>query len=208
MVKDFFGKFTYMSQIYFEMYETKIEKNFSRYLLSTEDPTVKHIRKYTWYKRFKRLIKKEVKLANIKESDNLLFIGCGPFPISGFLYTLLSNSNIDCYDYNYEAFSIANKITKHIGLSDKVNILLGDHTTITESNYSAAIVAILAKHKIEILSHLKKLEIRKVICRTSQNVREIFYRPTKFDHISPYSVVNTTKIGPKDLITSVLLELK
>src|SRR5919108_838511 len=74
-------------QLVYEKFETNLEVSFAREILRKNLSTYQP---YLMYERFMNLIKNEIKLANIKRGEKVLFIGSGPFPITAILLNKLA----------------------------------------------------------------------------------------------------------------------
>jgi hypothetical protein len=175
-------------QLLYEKFETNLEVSFAREILRKNLSTYQP---YLMYERFMNLIKNEIKLANIKRGEKVLFIGSGPFPITAILLNKLAGCNVDCYEKKKKYFELSKKVTSQLGLADEVKIKPIKDEYFRNNSYSTIIIALLAKPKDKILQKLnERISIdTKVICRTSDKVRQVFYEATNQDHLNGYKII-------------------
>jgi nicotianamine synthase-like protein len=192
-------------QLLYEKFETGLEVSFAREIvrehLSAYQP-------YLMYERFMDLIKNEIKLAYIERRENVLFLGSGPFPITAILLNKLAGCNVDCYEKDKKYVELSKKVISQLGLAGKIRIKNIKGECFSNNNYSTIIVALLAKPKGKILQMLKEsISIdTKIICRTSDKVRQVFYEATNENHLSGYKMVKKNYAKGNQTISSVLLK--
>ncbi len=190
-------------QILYERFETNLEYKFADKVISRNaDDT-----DYMLYERFVRLIQAESSLSAMASSKRVLFIGSGPFPISPILFSNLVGAEVDCYDKSEEACVTSRQVIDQLGLTGRVNILNVSGENGLVNNYDAVIIALLAQPKDQILNNIWKniTDDTKVICRTSEGIRRIFYRETAPNTYPQYSVIGLHRAGMDDTISSLLL---
>lgn len=192
-------------QLFYEKFETDLEVSFAREIVRGK---LSVYRPYLMYKRFMELIKNEIKLANIKGRENVLFIGSGPFPITAILLNKLAGCNVDCYEKNKKYVELSKKVISQLRLAGKIRIKAIKGEFFSDNNYSTIIVALLAKPKDKILQILKERisTDTKIICRTSDKVRQVFYEATSQDHLDGYKIVKKNCAKGDQTISSVLLK--
>jgi len=188
------------------LWETKLENRFVYFL---KNSVVKHYLDYTLYARFERLIEREVSLLQGVKPGRLLFIGSGPMPITALCLQQRLGIPIDCLEKYQTAVDESKSVMKMLSCENAINIYQGYGEEIDASQYDVVLVALLAKPKYDILAQIRdtsKDDVR-IICRTSEGSRKVFYEPTE-DNAIPIGLrtVAHEKAGIDDTISSYLLE--
>lgn len=187
------------------VWETKLENRFVDHL---QQEVVKHFVDYPLYARFERLIEREVSLLEGYVPKRVLFIGSGPMPITAFCLQHRLEVNIDCLERSPDAIEHSNMVLKKLGFANHIRVLHGFGEQIDASAYDVILVALLAKPKKIILENLARTAPKdvRIICRTSEGSRCVFYEPTTLDAIPPeLEIVKAASAGVDDTISSVLL---
>ena len=188
------------------VWETNLENRFVSFL---KQGIVKHYLDYPLYARFERLIEREVSLLKGFQPKRLLFIGSGPMPITALCLQHRLGSRIDCLERNLDAVNESKVVMKLLGCQNDINIIHGEGETIDASGYDVVLVALLAKPKHKILSSIRDSadDNVKIICRTSEGSRTVFYEPT-MDNAIPAGLKETGHelAGIDDTISSYLLQ--
>lgn len=190
-------------QHFYEVFETNLEEEFVTDFLNGK----KEIGDYLLYDRFVELITNEKNLAKISEKDCVLFIGSGPLPITAVLLSMFTGCCVDCYDKNKKFADISKRVIEKLSLSNKIKIYNKKGEEISENKYSAFVIALLAKPKDKILDRVWNGSIKgaRIICRTSDGVREAFYEQTDPILLKKYPSVNKIFAKHDQTISSVLL---
>jgi len=79
---------------------------------------------------YRNVIQKEIDLANITDSDNVLFIGGGVCPLSAILLHQHTGAKLTVIDNNPSCIKRAQRNVDRLGLSDYVRILYDDGVNI------------------------------------------------------------------------------
>jgi len=190
-------------QHFYEVFETNLEEEFVNDFLNGR----KDIRDYLLYNRFVDLITNEKNLAKISEKDCVLFIGSGPLPITAILLSKFTKCTVDCYDKNKQFANISVRVIETLSLSEKIKIYNGKGEELSEKKYSVIIIALLAKPKDKILQNIWNETIKgtKVICRTSDGIREVFYEQTPKNMLIKYLCADKVFAKQDQTISSTLL---
>ncbi len=176
-----------LAQKLYEQFETNLETSFADFFLRGDA----QLKEYILYDRFKRLIEAEIKLANIKASDRVLFIGSGPLPISAILIEQKTGAYVDCFDHSMEACEISKEIISKLALSEKIRVihqsaesveLPTDNTAGTHGHYDVIVVALLAQPKDQILHQLWRSvgPFPRIVLRYSEGNRKLIYKGMEF----------------------------
>jgi len=189
----------------YEQFETELEEEFSRKIINSNKET--NIKDYQLYKRFLRLIKEESRLGQIKKGDKVLFIGSGPLPITAIILNKLKGCEIHCIEKVKNRAEISKRIIRRLGLQQKINVYNKKGESIKNDDYSIVIIALLAKPKDRILKEIfSKVNVgTKIICRTSEGIRQFFYEATNERLFDKYSEEGKVKAKGDQIITSALL---
>ncbi|MDH5545279.1 MAG: hypothetical protein OEZ43_06780 [Gammaproteobacteria bacterium] len=194
-----------LNDLYCE-WETRLERRFVNFL---DLGVVKHYLDYPLYARFERLISREVYLLRDRKPERVLFIGSGPMPVTALCMHHHLGVRIDCLEHNLNAVEESRVVIEKLGMSDAIHVIHGQGQEVNASLYDVIVVALLAKPKRKILESIAKTcskDIR-VVCRTSDGSRQVFYEPTVADAIpDSFYAVEHAKAGVDDTISSVLLK--
>lgn len=160
-----------------------IEKTFSQSILNRllKDPFMQSSNPVlqSYLQRFDSIAKQEILLSNMKETDRVLFIGGGAFPITSINYVRYANADVSCVERIPEVKATADQVVSSLKLENKLHVILEDGQKINCSSFDVIIVGVLARPKkaiIEnILLHAKKNA--RVLCRTTFGVRSAFCPP-------------------------------
>lgn len=188
-------------------WETEIENQFADQILT--DPEVK-IEEYLLYERFQRLLSKEIDLLNGHDYDSVVFIGSGPFPITAILYHQMTGKKVDCLELDENSAQTSEEVFKKLGLSDNMKVHVGDGGTYDLGKYDVVLNALLAKPKFKIMQNVIRTghDNCKILCRTSEGLRQLVYESTPEDVINGFNLNGRHFAGYDDTISTVLLSKK
>ncbi len=190
-------------QSFYEKFEVDLEYNFVSNLLA--DKKVR-LSQYELYQRFVVLVKNEIRLANISRDDNVLFIGSGPLPITALLLHKFAGCHVDCYDRDRKAAITSIDVARRLG-SSGIHIFNEHGESLASNQYSAIVIALLAKPKGKILRRLWKIcrSGTRIVCRTSDGIRQVFYETTDPVLFRKYGQAAKVYAKGDQTISSVLL---
>lgn len=115
-------------------------------------------RKYNYYKAYLHSIEAEIEAGNLSKGDKIIFIGSGPLPTT--LIMMYEHYGIKSIGIEIipKVAELSRKLIRSLNLSDKIEIVTGDHFSIeTTENIKHVIVALAAEPKDEILQWLKPI---------------------------------------------------
>lgn len=188
------------------LWETKLENRFVYFL---KNGVTRHYLDYMLYARFDRLIEREVSLLRGFKPSRLLFIGSGPMPITALCLQQRLGVPIDCLEKYQAAVDESKSVMKLLSCDNVINIYQGMGEEVDASQYDVVLVALLAKPKHDILTQIRDTardDIR-IICRTSEGSRKVFYEPTEDNDIPiGLRMVAHEQAGMDDTISSCLLK--
>lgn len=112
---------------------------------------------------------------NLKNSP-IIFIGSGPMPISPIILHLLSDAEVICLERNAVAYEASCNLLEHLGLGDKVSVVLKDGSEFDYSSFSHIFVASLVRNKQAVLETISRTSGNPLVAvRTAEGVRRIMY---------------------------------
>ena len=161
------------------------------------------------FPRYRALIKNQINLLNLKQKERIIFIGCGPLPIS--LIVLKKYFNIDSIgiDSDPNAITLAKNCLKKLGFNKGIGIIHGNESIVEEYTGNSVAVAAMAIPKKRIFNKLKLLSKKrkdlKIIYRTYSGLRTLLHDPVSTDDIQGFFKVNEIKHSGKINNTLVLL---
>ncbi len=191
----------------YEVFETKLEIEFANKIISINANSQQEFKTYLLYKRFVGLIQNEIKLADITSQDKILFIGSGPIPITAILLHKLSGCEVDCCEKIEESAVLSKKVIEKLGYGNYINVINKEGAKVNYSDYTVVLIALLAKPKDLLLKETwdsVKKGVR-IICRTSNLVRQAFYETTNESLFNIYQPQGKVLAKADQTISSVLL---
>lgn len=201
------GNMLIIFQKMYEVFETSLETRFARMMITKKENLKDDFTKYLLYNRFSTLVANEIDLAAITADDKVLFIGSGPIPISAILIHELSGAFVDCVERYKPSADLSLEVIHTLGYSDSIHVVNKEGVDIDYSQYSVILIALLAKPKDELLKSIwSQVSIgARVICRTSNLVRQAFYETTEESLIATYNPIGKVIARGDQTISSILL---
>ncbi len=139
------------------MYFVKLEIEHAKAILKSRDPW-EALKKFTHLPNYLQLARTEYQGSGLKPGERVLFLGSGPLPLS--LIVL-------CHQYGLKGIGIEQEpdraelsrtVLDKLGLSDRINIIEGNHFTLPlEEKSELIMVAAQAEPKKDIFDHLAKV---------------------------------------------------
>jgi hypothetical protein len=126
-------------------------------IIKSKDP-YKTFRKYIFFEAYLNTIKAEIEAGKLTKGDKVIFIGSGPLPST--LIMLYDNYGIESIGIEIipKVAELSRKLISSLQLSDKIEIVTGDHFSIKKTeNIKHVIIALAAEPKDEILQWLRPL---------------------------------------------------
>lgn len=190
----------------YEKFETDLETEFARKLIKNRVKAEKEFRTYYLYDRYVILLKNEIKLAKIKSTDKVLFIGSGPVPFTALLIHKLTDCRVDCCESNTVSANLSKKVIKTLSFDNRIHVLNKNGVDLDFSDYTTIVIALLAKPKDKILKNMWKQIYRgtRVVYRIPSVVRQAFYEETKGDILKVYRHYEKGRIGNSKTSSSIL----
>lgn len=169
--------------------ETTIENSFAALALDGNEALIGRTDSISenYLARYEAMARREIAFAGIRERDRVLFIGSGPFPITGIEYSRQTGCHVDCVDFVAEAVDTSRSVLRKLGMSDRIRCHQARGECFPASEYSVVLVGVLARPKRAIFTNLEATcpEGCRIIARTTFGLRELVYEPVEFETTVP-----------------------
>ncbi len=203
---------------YYAAFFTIHEKHLAEKLI-TSDSAWDVLKSFPLYPRYRSLVKTQMELVDSCPGSCFVFIGAGPVPMTQILMARLYGIHSIGLDTSEEAVGIARQVIEHLGLTSRIQLVLGDDTLLGKLEWDMAVVAALSEPKTRIFNTLGRiLKDRSithggqhrhvpVIYRTYTGMRAVLYEPVKSEDVRGFTTIR--QIFPTGRVnnTSVLAEL-
>ena len=103
---------------------------------------------------YKRVVKKEIELAQLTPGKKVLQIGAGSLPFSAIHLARLAGVFVCAIDIDQRAVKRARRWIRNLNLEAQIEVEHGDGKDFPPTGFSAAFVALQAEPKAEIIKHL------------------------------------------------------
>ena len=103
---------------------------------------------------YKNIIKREVRLAEIKPDDKILCIGGGPCPYTAIMLHQLTGAAVTVADNNTACVKKAANLIKRLGLDHAISIVCCEGEAIDCTGYTVIHLALQVSPKGKVLNHL------------------------------------------------------
>jgi len=113
---------------------------------------------------------RESRLFKISESNNILHIGCGSYPVTAITLSKINGGRVVGIDNNPRAIKLATEVINKKNLQDKIFINIGDGRSYPINEFDTIIISSCSIPKIEILNYI--FRTAKLNCKII--VREIY----------------------------------
>ncbi len=185
------------------------EKHLARRLIRADDPW-STLESFPLYSRYEKLVRDHGNASELSETTSLIFIGCGPVPISQILYNRFFGLRSIGLDIDSEAVSLSRRCIRCLGLERDISIIHGYESRLAELQWDSIVVAALAEPKPRIFQNLyaimKKRGKAPLCCRTYRGTRALLYYPLQSDDIMGFSIIK--EIAPRKRVNNTLLLLE
>ena len=138
---------------------------------------------------YKRIVVKELKLADIKNSDRILCIGGGSIPCTALALASQTNAKIHVIDMDNDAVKSARHLVKKLGLSNQISITKDKGEEIDISSYNVIHIALQVTPKEEVLKHIwnQSKKGNKILVRLPKKILKPFYSNISKDFTNRYA---------------------
>ncbi len=187
------------------------EAHLAKQLLTADDPW-DTLERFPLYPRYEALIKGQVEVLPHLVRRRLVFIGCGPVPMSLILMNRLYQTRGVGLDASPDSVDLARAVVETLGLEKDITIMHGNETALWDLDWNAVLVAALAEPKERIFQNLRRILPERdsdipVIYRTYTGMRAVLYAPVHPDHVTGFRTIQ--EIFPTGRVnnTTVIAEL-
>lgn len=124
---------------------------------------------YYFYRKY--IVIKEIEIGNISSNDNILMIGCGPYPYSAIALAQALKAKITIIDKNDKIVDLASSIINKYHLDPMIDIAQGDGLNFPVEIFDVIIIANTTWPIEEMLFHISKnaKPQSRIICREIKN---------------------------------------
>jgi len=134
------------------------ELDIGRSILVSAEPWNK-LKEFPFYANYEQLVRTEYDGAGLRAGDTVAFLGSGPLPMT--LITFCTRYDVKGIGIERvtEYCDLSQRIIKHLGLTDRIDIRLGNHFSVfpLQQTCPLVMVAAAARPKQEIFDHLVKV---------------------------------------------------
>ncbi len=103
---------------------------------------------------YKNIIKREISLAEIKSTDNILCIGGGPCPYTAIMLHRLTGASVTVVDNNSECVKQSANLIKRLGLENSIRIICCEGEEIDCDGFTVIHLALQVTPKAKVLKSL------------------------------------------------------
>ncbi len=194
---------------YYATFFSLHEAYLAEELLEADDPWAR-LESYPLYPRYETLVRKQGETLGLSADDHLVFVGCGPLPLSLILLARIFGVRSTGIDTDSQAVALARKCVECLGLDDRISLVSGDESHLERLRFTAVLVAALAEPKQRVFrtirAILKNRGVVPVVCRTYTGIRAVLYRPVSEEDIEGYKIVK--QIAPTQGVNNTLMFLE
>lgn len=131
------------------------ETDFAHHLLGADDPWAE-LEGFVFYPNYVALTDTEARLAGLAEGRRVVFIGCGPLPLTNILLAARHGLVADGIEMDPDTATLARALVELLGLRDSIRIIEGDHRFLTAAaGYDLVMVAAQANSREQVLEYLR-----------------------------------------------------
>ncbi|MCJ7572171.1 MAG: class I SAM-dependent methyltransferase [Candidatus Thermoplasmatota archaeon] len=136
--------------------------------------------------------RKERDKFNLSKSKKILFIGCGPYPITALILAEMNGVRIVAIDHNEKCVKISRKVLEQKNINRKISVELGEGLNYPLKGFDTIIASGCSQPKIQVINHILQNSDRK----SKIIIREAYYK----DKIIKDIIKN---FGDVELITKI-----
>ena len=137
---------------------------------------------YVYVLRYRPMVRREVELASLNQSDQILNIGCGSIPATAINLAGLTAGEIVCLDYDRDAVANARNVVSRYGLSNRITVCKGDGRTVKINGFDAVVVALHTIGKSTVLDNFlssAEPEQKMILRYPRSHLREQYGQPDR-----------------------------
>lgn len=137
---------------------------------------------------YRNLVKKEIVLADIKNTDKVLIVGGGAVPCTAINIATKTNARVDVIDIDEEAIKSSSNLIKRLGLEERVRVYLENGRNIDVSDYDVVHIALQVNPKEEIVDNIwnKSKVGTRLLIRQPKKILKAFYSNISYDYLNKF----------------------
>ncbi|PAV08133.1 nicotianamine synthase family protein [Methanosphaera cuniculi] len=156
----------------------RLETDNAIEILEADDPEA-ILNKFHFYERYEGLLENESKLAKFNKDKTFVFIGSGPLPLTLIMFRKKFGCKCIGIEIQPDVAELSRKVIDKLGLSDGIEIIVGDERKISDIDFDILMVAAFAEPKEKVFANVWERVTTKtpVLVRTYSGMRAILYAP-------------------------------
>jgi hypothetical protein len=156
----------------------RLESENAQEIIRSDNPEAT-LDTFHFYERYEGLLKNESKLAHFHDDKTFVFIGSGPLPLTLILFRKAFGCKCVGIEVQEDVAELSRKVIDKLGLSEGIEIIVGDENKLKEIDYDIVMVAAFAEPKDRVFSNVwETVDITTpVLVRTYSGMRAILYAP-------------------------------
>lgn len=107
-----------------------------------------------YLKPYQRVVAQELALAEAKQGQLIVNIGCGSIPFTAIIAAKLTNNQVLAVDCDLKTVQQATKVVQRLNLSQQIEVIKARGETLKLINFDLAIIALQAEPKEAIINNL------------------------------------------------------
>ncbi|MDZ4064588.1 MAG: nicotianamine synthase family protein [Coriobacteriia bacterium] len=185
------------------------ERRFAEELLQNDEPWTT-LQRFVYFPNYVALVDAEVHAASLHAGDKVLFVGCGPLPLTNILLAAHHDVHTIAVETDADLADLADRVVQRLGLSERIEAVRGDHRWLSVGRIpDLVMVAAQANPRRQILQHLLDVLPKgaRVSLRTyEKGMRRILAGDEDLSLPEEFVVVDKVDPGPPVNNTVVLIE--
>lgn len=105
---------------------------------------------------YKRIVHKEIRLADINEKDRILCVGGGPCPFSGILLHEHTKAHVTIIDNDGYCVEVSRQLVRKLGYENYIEIRHGDGSDICPEDYTVIHMALQVSPLDKVFRYMKQ----------------------------------------------------
>lgn len=105
---------------------------------------------------YKRVVRKEAKLANINVNDRVLCVGGGPCPFSGILLHEYTKAHVTIIDNDMSCVEVSRQLIHKLGYEESITVLHSDGNAISPEDYTVVHMAVQVSPLEQVFNNLNQ----------------------------------------------------
>ena len=136
-----------------------------RWLAKTRLGTILYTRPY------RRVVEREISLANIRATDTVYHVGCGSVPFTALLIAEITRARVIAVDHDENAVKHARRVVEKHKLEHVIEVRHHDATELLDEPYTVAILALQTRPLDRVIEALDFRRARVVVREPSERYK-------------------------------------